>query len=55
MAFRGNNYYKKQKGRSAGAHPYTMEDMKRVEWCMTKNINVAVTPNWSGGTDEWNV
>ena len=55
MAFRGNNYFKKQKGRSAGIHPYTMEDMKRVEWCMTKNINVAVIPKWSGGTDEWKV
>ena len=55
MAFRGNNYFKKQKGRSAGWHPYTSKDMKRIEWCMNKNIYVAVIPNWSGGTDEWKV
>ena len=48
-------FFKKQKGRNAGLHPYTMEDMKRVEWCMTKNINVAVVPKWDGGTDEWKV
>ena len=55
MAFRGNNYFKKQKGRSAGWHPYTSKDMKRIEWCMNKNIYVAVIPNWNGGTDEWKV
>ena len=55
MAFRGNNYFKKQKGRRAGWHPYTSKDMKRIEWCMNKNIYVAVIPNWSGGTDEWKV
>ena len=55
MAFRGNNYFKKQKGRSAGWHPYTSKDMKRIEWCMNKNIYVAVIPNWSGGTYEWKV
>ena len=48
-------FFKKQKGRDAGLHPYTMEDMKRVEWGMTKNINVAVVPKWDGGTDEWKV
>ena len=55
MAFRGNNYFKKQKGRSAGWHPYTSKDMKRIEWRMNKDIYVAVIPNWSGGSDEWKV
>ena len=48
-------FFKKQKGRSAGWCQYTAEDMKRVEWCMNKNIAVAVIPNWDGGTDEWKV
>ena len=48
-------FFKKQKGRSAGSCQYTAEDMKRVEWCMNKNIAVAVIPNWDGGTDEWKV
>jgi len=48
-------FFKKQKGRSAGSCQYTAEDMKRVEWCMSKNITVAVIPNWDGGTDEWKV
>jgi|TARA_R100000501_G_C2596134_1_gene94619 hypothetical protein len=55
MAFRGNNYFKKQKGRNAGKHPYTKEDMRRVGWCMQKNILIAVIPNWKGGFDDWRV
>ena len=48
-------FFKAAKGRGAGPHPYTAGDMKRVEWCMNKNIAVAVIPNWDGGTDEWKV
>ena len=44
-------YKKATKGRSPGQHPYTLEDMKRVEWCMDKNIKIAVIPS---GT-EWQV
>ena len=53
MAFRGNNYFKKQKGRSAGSCQYTKDDMKRADWCMTKDIYVAVIPNWEGSKFEW--
>lgn len=51
MAFRGNSYKlktKKKKGASL-YYPYTREDMKRVNWCLEKNIEVAVSPghpNW---------
>ena len=38
MAYRGNKYFKKQKGRRAGPHPYTADDMKRASWCHTKDI-----------------
>ena len=41
MAF----YKKTAKGKSPGAHPYTNEDMKRVNWCMNKGIKIAVIPN----------
>ena len=51
----GYKPFKKQKGRSAGTHPYTKEDMKRVGWCMQKNIFIAVIPKWGGGLDDWNV
>ena len=47
MAF----FKKATKGRSPGNHPYTPEDMKRVGWCMNKNIKIAVIPS---GT-EWQV
>ena len=47
MAF----YKKTTKGKSPGQHPYTKEDMKRVDWCITKGIKIAVIPN---GT-EWQV
>ena len=55
MAFRGNKYFKKQKGRTAGSHPYTANDMKRVGWCHSKDIFVAVTPSWEESMDDWKV
>ena len=55
MAFRGNKYFKKQKGRTAGSHPYTADDMKRAGWCHGKDIFVAVTPSWKESTDDWKV
>ena len=47
--------YNKTPGRRAGPHPYTPEDMKRVGWCMKKDIKIAVTPHCEGATDEWRV
>ena len=41
-------FKKATKGKSPGQYPYTPEDMKRVGWCMNKNIKIAVIPN---GTD----
>ena len=51
----GYKPFRKQKGRSAGPHPYTMGDMKKAGWWHTKDIFVAVTPKWDGGLDDWNV
>ena len=51
MAF----YKKAEKGRSAGPHPWTAEDMKRIEWCMNRGISIAVIPNWKETHDEWMV
>ena len=42
---------KKSYGKSPGYHIYTNEDMKRVGWCLGKNIKIAVIPNGS----EWQV
>ena len=36
---------KKSYGKSPGYHVYTNEDMKRVQWCLDKNIKIAVVPN----------
>ena len=45
---------KKSKGRNPGAHPYTDEDMKRVNFCLTKkDIAIMVSPNWKGSMAEW--
>ena len=50
MAFRGNSYKPKAKKKGGSLYyPYTKEDMKRVGWCLNKNIHVAVSPgetNW---------
>ena len=48
-------YFKATKGKTAGSHPYTREDMKHAGWCHQKNIFVAVTPNANGGLNDWNV
>ena len=51
----GVRYFKKEKGRIAGTHPYTGNDMKRVGWCINKGIRIAVTPDWDHGTNDWKV
>jgi len=53
MAFRGNSYKPKTKKKKGASlyHPYTREDMKRVNWCLEKNIEVAVSP----GNSKWKV
>ena len=47
MAFRGNSYKPKTKKKKSGSlyYPHTNEDMKRVSWCMNKNIHVAISPS----------
>ena len=53
MAFRGNNYKPKVKKKKGGSlyYPYTREDIKRVGWCLNKNIEIAVIP----GETKWKV
>ena len=36
---------KKSYGKSPGFHVYSNADMKRVQWCLDKNIKIAVVPN----------
>ena len=46
MVFRGNKYKAKSKKRKESLYyPWTKEDMRRVQWCLDKNINVAVIPS----------
>ena len=47
-------FFKATKGRRAGTHPYTKQDMKHAGWCHQNNIFIAVTPD-SNGADMWNV
>jgi len=42
-------------GRRAGQCSYTPEDMKRVGWCISKGIKIAVVPNWEGDSSQWQV
>ena len=52
MAFRGNSYKPKTKKKKTNLYyPYTKEDMKRVSWCMDRNIHIAVSP----GENKWKV
>ena len=47
-------WQKAKTGKSPGYHPYTHQDMKRVGWCLDKNIKIAVIPNWKV-TGEWQI
>ena len=51
----GVRYFKREKGRSAGEHPYTPKDLKIVNWCMEKGIRIAVVPKWDGPPGDWQV
>ena len=46
---------KKNTGRRPGPHPYTLENMKHIGFCIKKGIKIAVVPNWDGSNDEWKV
>ena len=48
-------FFKAQKGRTAGTHPYMPEDIKRINWCIEKDIRIAVVPKWDGVPDDWQV
>ena len=51
MAF----YKKAGKGKSPGSHPYTNEDMKRVNLCMRKGIKISVIPSGTQWQVELNI
>ena len=42
-------------GRRAGQCSYTLEDMKRIGWCMNNGIKIAVVPDWKGTKFDWQV
>ena len=45
MVSRGNSYKPKtKKKKETSFYPWTKEDMKRVQWCLDRNIGVAVSP-----------
>ena len=48
-------WVKKTTGRSPGYHPHTREDLKRVGWCLDKNIKIAVVPNGTNWQVEINI
>ena len=48
-------WQKAKTGRSPGYHPYTKEDLKRVGWCLNKNIKIAVVPNGTKWQVEINI
>ena len=54
MAFRGNRPKKKKKNNGL-YYPHTREDLKRVGWCLDKNIKIAVVPSGSDWQVEINI
>ena len=51
MVSHGKYKPKTKKKKANLYYPYTSEDIKRVSWCMNKNIYVAVSP----GETKWKV
>ena len=52
MVFRGKYKPKTKKKKENLYYPWTKEDMKRIQWCLNKNIGVAVSPSSS---NDWKV
>jgi len=48
-------WQKAKTGKSPGYHPHTREDLKRVGWCLDRNIKIAVVPNGSDWQVEINI
>jgi len=48
-------WQKAKTGKSPGYHPHTKEDLKRVGWCLDRNIKIAVVPNGSDWQVEINI
>ena len=48
-------WQKAKTDKSPGYHPYTHQDMKRVGWCLDKNIKIAVVPNGTKWQVEINI
>ena len=48
-------WQKTKTGKSPGYHPYTKGDLKRVGWCLNKNIKIAVVPNGTKWQVEINI
>ena len=38
------NWSKKSKGKSPGPQPWTLENMKHVDWCVRQGIKIALQP-----------
>jgi len=38
------NWVKKSKGKSPGPQPWTLENMKHVDWCVRQGIKIALQP-----------
>ena len=48
-------WVKKSYGKNPGYHNYTVEDMKRVGWCLGRNIKIAVIPRGTKWQVELNI
>jgi len=48
-------WVKKVTGKSPGYHTHTKEDLKRVGWCLDKNIKIAVVPSGTKWQVEINI
>ena len=48
-------WVKKSYGKNPGYHNYTDEDMKRVGWCLGRNIKIAVIPKGTKWQVELNI
>ena len=45
----------KHNRRGSHAYPYTKENMKHVGWCIKNKIEIAVTPDYEGPSENWKV
>ena len=52
MAFKR---WSKTPSKSPPKYKWTEQQLKRIGWCLNKNIGVSISPDWKDGLNRWKI